>query len=140
MRALNTCHPEEIRTLADSAAAIVVLEGLSMYLTAAQLHDFLKALEEKYRELHILMDVYTVTGAKLSKYRNPVNEVGVSELYGIDEIESVIGDLRIRFVREHSFTPENLVAQLKPLEQMFFRMMFTGRIYGKIYRLLELAG
>jgi hypothetical protein len=57
-----------------------------MYLTRAQLRNFLKALDKKYRALHILMDVYTEFGAIASKYRNPVNDVGVTRLYGVDDI------------------------------------------------------
>ena len=42
-------------------------------------------------------------------------------------------------MREHSFTPPALVNELKPMDRAFFRLMFTGRLYRKIYRLMELA-
>ena len=105
---------------------------------AGQLRGFLRALQAKYRELHILLDVYTEFGARVSKYGNPVNDVGVTVLYGLDDIGSVTGDLRIRFVREHTFTPSFLVDELNPAERVFFKWMFTGRLYRKIYRLYEL--
>lgn len=57
---------------------------------------------------------------------------------GIDDIGSIINDLRIKFVKEHSFTPEALVNELAPLERLFFKLLFTGKIYRKIYRLYEL--
>jgi hypothetical protein len=84
------------------------------------------------------MDVYTEFGVRASKYKNPVNDVGVTELHGIDEIGSIINDLRIIFVKEHSFTPEALVNELAPLERLFFQLLFTGKTYRKIYRLYEL--
>ena len=68
-----------------------------------------------------------------------MNDVGVTRLYGIDDIGAVLGDLPIRFVREHSFTPPSLTSELKGAEGVFFRLMFTGRIYSKIYRLYELS-
>ena len=43
MQALDATDPAQIATLPDSDIAIVVLEGLSMYLTKEQLHDFLAA-------------------------------------------------------------------------------------------------
>ena len=117
----------------------MILEGISMYLSKEQLRGFLEALQKKYRVLCILMDIYTEFGAKASKYRNPVNDVGVTKLYGIDSMEEVIGGLGLRAVREHSFTPPALVNELKPVDRTFFKVLFTGRLYGKIYRLMELA-
>ena len=93
----------------------------------------------KYATLHILMDVYTEFGAKASKYKNPVNDVGVTKLYGVDDIEGLITDLKIRFKKEHSFTPENLVNELQGFDKKIFKLLFTGRIYRKIYRLYELG-
>ena len=109
-----------------------------MYLTNAQLRAFFKALQEKYVFLHVLMDIYTEFGAKASKYKNPINDVGVTEVYGIDDIESVTGGLDLRLKAEHSFTPQRLVKELKGAERVIFKLLFTGRSYRKIYRLLEL--
>ena len=138
MAALDASDPEQVKALPDAEAAIVVLEGISMYLTRDELHGFFRTLEEKYSELHVLVDVYTEFGAKASKYKNPVNDVGVTTLYGIDDIQDVLTGLRLRCKAEHSFTPARLVNELKPVDRVFFKMMFTGRSYGKIYRLYEL--
>ena len=138
MKALDASVPEQISSLPDRDAAIVVLEGLSMYLTNSQVHGLLQALDKKYQILHILMDVYTEFGVKASNYKNPVKDVGVTRLYGIDDIGSILYGLRIRIVKEHSFTPEALVNELAPLERLFFKMLFTGKAYRKIYRLYEL--
>ncbi len=139
MRILDACDPRQVRALPDSGAAIVVMEGVSMYLPEEKLRGFFAALQEKYGTLRILMDVYTGFGAKASKYRNPVNDVGVTQLYGIDDAGTLLEGLNIRFVQEHSFTPEALVNELKPAERTVFRLLFTGSAYGKIYRLLEFA-
>ena len=138
MMALDASRPEQIALLPDCDTAIVVLEGLSMYLTNSQVRGLLQALDKKYQELHILMDVYTEFGVKASKYKNPVNDVGVGKLYGIDAIVSIIDGLRIRFIKEHSFTPAALVKELTPIESLFFNLLFTGKLYRKIYRLYEL--
>ena len=109
-----------------------------MYLTNEQLRDFLQAIEKKYREIHILMDVYTEFGARISKYKNPVNDVGVTGLYGIDEIGSMTDGLRIGLKDEHTFTPAALIDELSGAEKVFFKLLFTGKLYRKIYRLYEL--
>ena len=110
-----------------------------MYLSNEQLHEFFKTLEEKYENIHILMDIYTEFAAKASKYKNPINDVGVTKVYGIDHIENVIRDLRSNFKKEHSLTPKRLVDELKLFDRAFFKIMFTGGIYRKIYRLYEFS-
>lgn len=135
---LDATNISRITSLPDNRTAIVVLEGISMYLSNEQLHEFLCALQDKYDTLHILMDVYTEFGAKASKYKNPVNDVGVTKLYGIDDIEGLISDLRIYLKGEHSFTPKKMVDELHGFDKKFFKLMFAGYIYGKIYRLYEL--
>ena len=137
MRALDASDPAQIRALPDSAAAIVVLEGLSMYLTNEQLHGLFRALRDKYSRLHILMDIYTVFGARASKYKNPIRDVGVTEVYGLDDIPGLLRGLDLRLSAELSFTPPALVNELKPLDRRVFKLLFTGKAYGRIYRLLE---
>ena len=60
--------------------AIVVMEGVSMYLRREELLGLLAALTARFGTVSLLMDCYTVFAAKASKYRNPVNEVGVTRL------------------------------------------------------------
>lgn len=129
---------EEVKKIPNNARAIVILEGISMYLQNEQIHALFKALAKKYRNLHILMDVYTVFGAKASKYKNPINDVGVTTVWGIDDIQTVLTGTNLVFKQEHSLIPDSLVKQLKPAEQLFFRIVFSNWLYRKIYRLYEL--
>lgn len=138
MMAIDASKAEQIELLPDSETAIVVLEGISMYLTNQQVRSLFQTLEKKYARLHILLDVYTVFAAKASKYKNPVNDVGVTELCGIDDIEVLLKDTFLKCKAEHSFTPDYLIDELKPLERTFFRAMFAGSLYKKFYRLFEL--
>jgi O-methyltransferase involved in polyketide biosynthesis len=138
MQPFDATNPEMIEMLPDSDVVIVVFEGISMYMSREQLHDFFEALEERYPEIHVLMDVYTELGAKASKYKNPVNDVGVTRLYGYDDPGSILEGLKLKVKAEHSFTPPQLVEQLKGVEKAFFKLLFTGKMYGKIYRLFEL--
>ncbi len=135
---LDASNPDGIKSLSNAATAIVVLEGLSMYLTNEQLYQFLNALQTKYSRLHVLMDIYTEFGAKASKYKNPVNDVGVTRVYGVKDINKLLKGSKISVKAERSFTPEALIRELKPLERRFFRLLFTGSMYSKIYRLYEL--
>ena len=138
MLAMDASKAEQVDRLPEGETAIVVLEGTSMYLTCDQVRQFLQALERKYARLHILMDVYTEFGARASKYKNPVNSVGVTQLYGIDDMGALLNGTGIHLKAEHSFTPERLVRELKPVERLLFKAMFAEGLYRKIYRLYEL--
>ncbi len=139
MITLNAADPAALRELPDSAEVIVVFEGISMYLTESELRGFFAALQEKYEKIHVLMDVYTVFGAKASKYKNPINDVGVTKVYGIDDMDGLLNGLSIRVLSEHSLTPERLVNELSGIERSVFKLLFTGKAYRKIYRLYELG-
>ena len=138
MIALNAADSEQIKSLPQSDTAIIIFEGISMYLTNDELHNFFSALEQKYGHLHVLMDVYTVFGAKASKFKNPINDVGVTKVFGIDDIDGLLAGLKTHCIKEHSLTPENLVNELPPRDRRIFKMLFTGKFYRKIYRLFEL--
>ncbi len=154
----NAIEPEWLNVLVDSDNAIVLLEGISMYLMNEEVTNLFEALQKKYNNLKILMDVYTVFGAKASKYKNPINDVGVTEVYGMDDPEIVLRktkhklerceekndftekdseSLNIFYVKEHTMTPDFLVNELKGFEKFFFKNMFAGSVAHKTYRLHE---
>lgn len=118
--------------------AVIVMEGVSMYLKPEELKSVLKLWKDRFGEVRILMDTYTVFAAKATKYKNPINEVGVTEVYGLDDPESLLDGTGLSKVQEHSLTPEDLIAQLPKREQGFFRYVFAGKMAKKIYRLYEL--
>lgn len=125
-------------SLPKADTAIVVLEGLTMYLTAPELNQLLTALAKRFPRLHILMDCYTAFGAKASKYKNPINTVGVSQTFGVDDPTALAQETGLCFVREHEMTPEDLIAELNGMEQKLFRKLFAGGFAGKLYRMYQL--
>lgn len=133
----DASRPSWLEALPDSGHAVVILEGISMYLKNEEVTNLLSALQEKFENLHILMDVYTTFGAKASRYKNPINDVGVTTVYGIDDPMSVVKDTSITFVREHSMTPEKLVNELSGFDKGFFSCVFAGTATKMIYRLFE---
>ena len=134
----NAAEPKQLEDFPDNACAIVVFEGISMYLKNEELNEFFIALSNKYKQVHVLMDVYTVFGAKASKYKNPINDVGVTTVWGIDHVEDVLKGTKLHCKKEHSMTPKQLVDELTGFEKRFFQFLFTGSLYKKIYRLYEL--
>ena len=117
--------------------AVVILEGVSMYLQEEAISRLFSALDHRYDAVDVLMDAYTAFGAKASKYKNPVRDVGVTAVYGLEDPTAVLNRCGLRLLREHSMTPDALVNELHGLERLFFKAMFAGTMARKVYRLYE---
>ena len=116
---------------------IVVLEGVSMYLTAQERRELLAKLKRHFSQVRILLDSYTVFGARMSKYKNPVNDVGVTQVYGFDDPRDLEEGTGFTFLQEHDMTPEAMIAQLSRMEQRIFRRLFAGKTAKRFYRMYE---
>ena len=120
----------------SGSSAIVVMEGISMYLPEAQLKALLGRLCGHFETVSLLMDCYTTFAAKASKVKNPINDVGVTRVYGLDDPKVLQTDV-LRFVTEREMTPEDLIAELPKGEQWIFRKLYAGSVAKKMYRLYE---
>ena len=121
----------------EGRTGIILMEGVSMYLKPEELKRVLKRCREHFRQVRILMDSYTVFAARATRYKNPINEVGVTQVYGFDNPGELEEGSGLTFVQEHSLAPEWLIRQLPQREQGFFRILFAGGMAKKIYRLYE---
>ncbi len=120
----------------EKKQVIVVMEGISMYLSLEELKGLLAALREHFEHVTVLMDCYSELAAKLSKYKNPINEVGVTKVYGLDEPKHWEGEGFV-FVGEACMTPQELVEQLQGMERRIFQKLYAGRFSKGLYRLYE---
>lgn len=128
---------EWLNDIPGNADAIVVMEGVSMYLQVEELQNTLGAIVKYFNKVSLLMDCYTEFGAVASKYKNPINEVGVTTVVGIDDPRVCEENTDLIYVREHDMTPEHMINELKGMEKAFFRFVFGERISKKMYRLYE---
>lgn len=129
--------PDYLKALPQDGAAIVVMEGISMYLQSSDLQAVLRTLKNHFGEVFLLMDCYTTFAAKVSKYKNPIHQVGVTQVYGLDDPEALAKATGINVVHELEMTPRDLIAQLPKGEQGVFRRLYAGGISRKMYRLYE---
>ena len=125
-----------VQTVPKGKNAIVIMEGLSMYLTESKLEWLIYMLSERFDKVSLLVDVYTPLAAKLTKWKNPINSVGVTKVYGVESAEK-LAQYGFKFVQEHSLTPQSLISELSKSEQRMFKTVFAGSFAKKIYRLYE---
>lgn len=129
--------PVWLRSLPKAESALLVMEGVSMYLRQEELKALLHAAVEHFAHVRVLMDCYTGFGAKASKFKNPINDVGVTTVYGLDDPKTLEDSTGLSFVKEHEMTPSALINTLTGMEKIIFKKVFAGRMAKKIYRLYE---
>ncbi len=120
----------------ENQCAIVIMEGVSMYLSPEDLHAFTTSLSQRFKQVLLLMDCYTTFAAKMSKYKNPINDVGVTTVYGIDDPKALQTDT-LTFIKEHSMTPQQYINELKGFEKFIFKKLYAGSFASRLYRLFE---
>ncbi len=125
-----------LTSIPEKKSAIVVMEGVSMYLTFEELHELTTRLCAHFEQISFLMDCYTVLAAKMSKYKNPINDVGVTQVYGIDDPE-LVQHGEFVYVKEHTMTPQKYIDELTGIEKYIFGKLYTGNFSKKLYRLFE---
>jgi len=119
-----------------SENAIVVVEGVSMYLTPEELRQTMAQLASHFASVRLLMDCYTEFAARASRVKNPIRDVGVTRVYGMDDPKA-LEQSGFSFVKEHDMTPAELVDQLQGMEKRIFRRIYAGGLAKKLYRLYE---
>lgn len=123
-------------SIPENKHAIVVMEGVSMYLTTTELKALIANLCNQFEKVSLLLDCYSVFAAKMSKYKNPVKDVGVTQVFGLDDPILLQNDL-FKFVKQHEMTPEKYIDELKGGEKFIFSKLYAGNFSKKLYRMYE---
>lgn len=120
----------------ENKPAIVIMEGISMYLTPDENRQLIQNLENHFASVHLLMDAYTALSAEFTRFANPVKDVGVLKTYGIDDTKTLESN-RVLFKKEHDMTPKNYISELAGMEKCVFEKLYAGRFSKKLYRMYE---
>ena len=125
-----------LNKISNNKHAIIVLEGISMYLTNYELKNLISNIGNHFEKVNLLMDCYSLFAAKMSKYKNPVKDVGVSQVYGLDDPKLIV-DSNVLFKNEHEMTPAKYIEELVGLEKIIFKKLYAGKFAKKLYKLYE---
>ena len=117
-------------------SAIIVMEGVSTYLSVEEIKNLVESLCSHFENIMLLVDTYTSFAAKMSKRRNPINDVGVTKVYGIDNPQAYQTG-KLTFEKEHTMIPKIYIDELKGLERFIFAHLYAGSFSKKMYRLFE---
>lgn len=128
-----------LKNLPKCKKAIILMEGISMYLTLEEMKNLVSNLKSRFEHFSLLMDCYSVFAAKMSKYKNPINDVGVTTVYGIDN-PKILESENLAFVKEHNILPEKYIEELKGFEKLIFKKLYASSFAKKLYKLYEFVG
>ncbi len=125
-----------INSIPEQNNALIIMEGVSMYLENTQTTSLINGIISHFDKFSFITDCYTTLGAKLSKYKNPLKDVGVKKVYGINS-PSVLENENFVFIKEHEITPINLINYLSGVQKFIFKKMYAGKLAKKLYKLYE---
>lgn len=137
MLAADVREDNWLEKIGEAERAIIILEGVTMYFEPAELKALLSSVCARFASVCVLLDCYTTFAAKASKYRNPINDVGVTQVTGYDSPEEISQGTALRFVKEHSMTPQKLIDELEGFEKKLFSKLYAGKTAGNMYRMYE---
>lgn len=120
--------------LPDAPCALVIAEGLSMYLSREDMLALMQALQRKFPRTLFLFDAYSTLAARLSPLRNPVNAMKARIDFALDDLQTLIGDFpgARRALESGIITPKGL-SRLRGMDARRFRLM--ARPANRLYRI-----
>ena len=115
---------------------IVIAEGLTMYLKEEEIKELITKLNKKFKFVHLIFDAYSKKGVKMSKIKNPVNQMEAKIKYGIDKPEDFLKlNKNLEYVDIHLIKKED--NKLHGLTKFIFNNIYCGKISHLIYKIYE---
>lgn len=129
---------EWLDALPQGESAVVMLEGVVMYLSRPELTGLLRAIGQRYESVSVLMDCYTGLGARLSAWGNPIRTVGDAQVYGLDDAHELAQAAGMELLAELDMAPAEMSGQLRGMERIVFRRVFASAFARRLQRMYML--
>lgn len=117
---------------------LIVAEGLMMYLSETEIKDLLKQISSKFKKVHLIFDSYSKIAVKLSRIKNPVNQMGAEVKYGIDTPKDFLNlNSNLQHINTYTIKREN--NNLNMLTRFIFNNLYCGKISQRLYKIYEFS-
>ena len=115
---------------------LVVAEGLTMYLSEDEIKGLLDEINKRFKNVYLIFDAYSKKGVKLSKIKNPVNQVNAFIKYGFDNIDEFLSlNNNLEYVDTSLIKKDK--NNLKRLTKFIFNNLYCGKISQSLYKIYE---
>lgn len=112
--------------------ALVIAEGLSMYLSEADMRALMAALRSHFGETEFVFDAYSPLAARLSRWKNPINAVDAHIDFAMSDPALLAGEGVACTLNSDIITPD-MIGRLRGVDRLRFR--FMGRAGRSFYRI-----
>lgn len=115
---------------------LVVMEGLTMYLTEEEMKELLLQLNKNFTNVHLLLDAYSKKAVKYSKKKNPVNQVNAKIKYGFDNSDEFLHlNYNLTHISTHLIKKDN--NNLPFVTKFIFNNLYCGKFSQSLYKIYE---
>jgi O-methyltransferase involved in polyketide biosynthesis len=124
--------------VAERGPAIIIAEGLLMYLEETQVKALLWKLQERFPGSEIAFDAFSALTARRIKRHPSLRKTGAVIHWGIDDPHEIEGwGSGIRLIEEWPFTASEDIPKLRSGERLMFRVMGAFRAAQRAHRILR---
>lgn len=118
---------------------MVIAEGLSMYLSEADMKNLISRFGESFSRTLFVFDAYSPFASKMSKYKNPINNVDAKIDFAMDDPKLLESD-SAKCVLNNDIILKKYVDKLKGSDKIRFK--FMGGAGKNMYRIFgyEIGG
>lgn len=110
--------------LPDASHGLVIAEGLSMYLSEADMRALMAAFQQKWPHTLFVFDAYSKLAARLSPLRNPVNAVNARIDFAMDDPAELTRDMAgISCALNTGIITDEGLSRLKGADRLRFSLM-----------------
>lgn len=121
---------------ADRENILIVAEGLTMYLSEQELQNVINGVNEKFSNVTIVFDAYSKKAVRVSKYKNPVNQMNATIKWGMDKTDDFTKlNNNLEFLNEHVIKHEE--ENLTGITKIIFEKLYCGKISQRYYKIYE---
>ena len=120
----------------NNSNILIIAEGLTMYLSEAEIQQLLNGINQRFGNATILFDAYSKQAVKSSKIKNPVNQMNANVKWGMNTPEDFNKlNPNLEFIREYFIKHKE--KNLKGMTKFIFENLYCGKISESLYKIYE---
>ncbi len=111
---------------------LILAEGLSMYLSESDMKNLMDNFRKKFKKSIFIFDAYSPFASKMSKYKNPINNVDAKIDFAMNDPKILEND-NMKCVLNNDIIQAKYVNKLKGTDKIRFK--FMGNAGKNMYRI-----
>ncbi len=115
-------------------SALILLEGLTMYLSEQEMRHLLSALHGHFPRATVIFDAYSTAAARLSALKNPINAVKAKIAFALNDPATLLDAVPgMQIALDADIITPEAIDRLRGIDRVRFR--FIGRFGRNLYRI-----